>query len=141
MNFRSLLIAAIGACVGVAALETYYHFKTDGSREEIQQIVRDYIVAHPEVLQELMAEFEKRQQAADAEKARDAIKKNATALFNSSRQVVAGNPQGDVTLVEFFDYNCPYCKQAHGRHEFADQVGRQAARRLQGFPRARSRIG
>ncbi|MGZ3411332.1 MAG: DsbA family protein [Xanthobacteraceae bacterium] len=114
MNFRSLLIAAIGACVGVVALETYYHYRSGGSREEIQQIVRDYIVAHPEVLQESMAEFEKRQQAADAEKGRDAIKKNSDALFNSSRQVVAGNPQGDVTLVEFFDYNCPYCKQAHG---------------------------
>ncbi|MGZ5854356.1 MAG: DsbA family protein, partial [Xanthobacteraceae bacterium] len=76
MNFRSLLIAAIGACVGVVALETYYHYRSGGSREEIQQIVRDYIVAHPEVLQESMAEFEKRQQAADAEKGRDAIKKN-----------------------------------------------------------------
>lgn len=114
MNFKSLLIAAIGACVGVVALETYYHYSGGGSREQIQQIVRDYIVAHPEVLQESMAEFEKRQQVAEAEKARDAIKKNASALFNSSRQVVAGNPQGDVTLVEFFDYNCPYCKQAHG---------------------------
>lgn len=116
MDFRSLLMAAIGALVGVAALETYYHFGAAGgvsTRAQMEKVVRDYIVTHPEVLQESMAELEKRQTAADAEKTREAIKKNADALFNSARQVVAGNPQGDVTLVEFFDYNCPYCKQAH----------------------------
>jgi protein-disulfide isomerase len=115
MNLKPLLIAAIGACVGVAALETYYRFGgTAGgvSRPELHKIIRDYIVANPEVLQEAMAEFEKRQNVADAEKARDAIKRNASLIFNSPRQVVTGNKNGDVSLVEFFDYNCPYCKQA-----------------------------
>jgi protein-disulfide isomerase len=117
MDVKPLLIAAIGACVGVAGLETFYHYgpgRMGTSPNDMTQIIREYIVAHPEVLQESMAELEKRQTAADAEKARDTIKKNADALFNSTRQVVAGNPNGDVTLVEFFDYNCPYCKQAHG---------------------------
>jgi protein-disulfide isomerase len=117
MNLKSLLAAAVGICIGVAGIETYHRLNTETAsvpRDEIEQIVREYIVAHPEVLQESMAEFEKRQAVADAEKARGAIKKNSDALFNSSRQVVAGNPSGDVTLVEFFDYNCPYCKQAHG---------------------------
>ena len=59
-----------------------------------------------------MAELEKRQLAADAEKHRTAVKENADKLFNSSRHVTLGNPQGDVTLVEFFDYNCGYCKKA-----------------------------
>src|SRR5262249_1727426 len=114
MNLKTLLIAAIGACIGVVALETYHRYEGGGvsDRSEIQQIIRDYIVANPEILQEAMGELEKRQTAADAEKARDAVKRNATALFNSNRQAVGGNPQGDVTLVEFFDYNCPYCKQA-----------------------------
>jgi protein-disulfide isomerase len=64
------------------------------------------------VLQEAMAELEKKQQLAETEKARSAIKNHSDALFNSPRQVVLGNPQGDVTFVEFFDYNCGYCKRA-----------------------------
>ncbi len=59
-----------------------------------------------------MAELEKKQQVAEAEKARGAIKTHSEALFNSPRQVTLGNPQGDVTFVEFFDYNCGYCKRA-----------------------------
>jgi protein-disulfide isomerase len=64
------------------------------------------------VLQEAIAELEKRQAVADAEKHKTAVKDNAQELFNSSRHVVVGNPQGDVTFVEFFDYNCGYCKRA-----------------------------
>src|SRR5262249_7997548 len=50
--------------------------------------------------------------AAEAEKAKTAIKTNEQAIFSSPRQVTIGNAQGDVTLVEFFDYNCGYCKRA-----------------------------
>jgi protein-disulfide isomerase len=79
---------------------------------EIEKIVRDYLVSHPEVLQEAMAELEKRQAAGEAEKHQAAVKEHAQALFSSPRQVVIGNPKGDVTFVEFFDYNCGYCKRA-----------------------------
>jgi len=81
-------------------------------RGEIESIVREYLIAHPEVLQEAMAELEKRQAAAESEKHKDAVKQHAQALFSSPRQVVLGNPQGNVTFVEFFDYNCGYCKRA-----------------------------
>jgi protein-disulfide isomerase len=83
-------------------------------RGEIEKIIKDYLIKHPEVLQEAMAELEKKQQVAETEKARSAIKNNAEAIFNSPRQVTLGNPQGDVTFVEFFDYNCGYCKRALG---------------------------
>ena len=59
-----------------------------------------------------MAELDKRQQDADAEKHRAAVKENKATLFNSPHQVVLGNPQGNVTMVEFFDYNCGFCKRA-----------------------------
>ena len=74
--------------------------------------MREYLIAHPEVLQEAMAELEKRQAAGEAEKHQAAVKENATVLFSSPRQVNLGNPQGTVTFVEFFDYNCGYCKRA-----------------------------
>ena len=59
-----------------------------------------------------MNELDKRQTAAQAEKHKAAIKQYSDALFSSPRQVVLGNPNGNVTFVEFFDYNCGYCKRA-----------------------------
>src|SRR5260370_32283970 len=81
-------------------------------RGEIERITREYLVQHPEVLQEAIAALEKRQQTADAEAQQAAVKENAATLFGSQHQVALGNPQGDVTMVEFFDYNCAYCKRA-----------------------------
>src|SRR5438477_11860824 len=85
---------------------------TPSQRGEIEQIVREYLLNHPELLQEVIAEIDKRQASADAEKHRAAIAEHQDLIFNSPRQVTIGNPQGDVTLVEFFDYNCGYCKRA-----------------------------
>ena len=79
---------------------------------EIQSIVREYLIAHPEVLQEAMSELEKRQGMAEAEKHKAAVKEYSQAIFSSPRQVNLGNPDGNVTFVEFFDYNCGYCKRA-----------------------------
>jgi protein-disulfide isomerase len=81
-------------------------------RGEIERVVHDYLVNHPEVLQEAMTELEKRQTAAEEEKHKTAVKQYSQALFSSPRQVVLGNPNGSITFVEFFDYNCGYCKHA-----------------------------
>jgi protein-disulfide isomerase len=105
------LIAAAALALVAATPSRAQDFST-AQRGEIEKIIRDYIIAHPEVLQEAMSELEKRQQAAELEKARAAVKVHSTALFSSPRQVTLGNPQGDVTFVEFFDYNCGYCKRA-----------------------------
>lgn len=103
------------AVAGALAMTTFSAGAQDFSpaqRGEIEKIIKDYLVKHPEVLQEVMAELEKKQALAESEKARSAVKNHSEALFNSPRQVVLGNPQGDVTFVEFFDYNCGYCKRA-----------------------------
>jgi protein-disulfide isomerase len=85
---------------------------SDGQRGDIETIVRNYLLAHPEVLEEAMGELNKRQAAAEAEKHEASITTNADAIFNSPRGVTLGNKDGDVTFVEFFDYNCGYCKRA-----------------------------
>jgi protein-disulfide isomerase len=85
---------------------------SDAQRGDIEKIIRNYLVAHPEVLEEAMGELSKQQAAAEAEKHEAAISSNAQAIFNSPRGVVLGNKDGDVNFVEFFDYNCGYCKRA-----------------------------
>ena len=85
---------------------------SEGQRGEIESIIRSYLIAHPEVLEDAMAELNKRQAAAEAEKHQASIAQNSEAIFNSPRGVVLGNKDGDVTFVEFFDYNCGYCKRA-----------------------------
>src|SRR3974377_1644774 len=79
---------------------------------EIENIVKNYLVQQPEGLQDAMEALDRRQKEAEADKARVTIKDNNATIFNSTHQVVLGNPQGKVTMVEFFDYNCAFCKRA-----------------------------
>ncbi|WP_315832482.1 DsbA family protein [Bradyrhizobium prioriisuperbiae] len=109
-TFRSLAIVALALCVAPVAVRAQSF--SDTQRGEIERIIKDYLVAHPEVLEEMSAELTKRQAVAEAEKHQAAVKKNADVIFNSPRGVVVGNRDGDVTFVEFFDYNCGYCKHA-----------------------------
>ena len=85
---------------------------SDAQNGDIEAIVKNYLLAHPEVLEEAMGELSKRQAAEEAEKHEASIAENAKTIFNSPRGVVLGNKDGDVTFVEFFDYNCGYCKRA-----------------------------
>jgi len=115
MSLKTVVTALASAAVAIVAVEAWHRLapgQNEISRTELPGIIREYIVGHPEVLQEAMAEFERRQAANDAEKARAAVKEHAQALFNSPHHVTLGNRNGDVTLVEFFDYNCGYCKHA-----------------------------
>lgn len=107
---RFLAPAALAAAVAIlpAAAASF----TDSQRGEIETIVKDYLLSHPEIMEDVSNELSKRQAAADAVKHQEAVKKNADTLFNSPRGVVLGNRNGDVNFVEFFDYNCGYCKRA-----------------------------
>jgi protein-disulfide isomerase len=113
MTIKSRIAFAAAVSLGLAgaAPAVAQSFSAD-QREEIGKIIKDYLLTHPEVMQDVMAELEKRQQSADAEKHRAAVVENKTTLFSSPHQVVLGNPQGNVTMVEFFDYNCGFCKRA-----------------------------
>lgn len=84
----------------------------DGDKAKIEQIVRDYLLNNPEIILEVQQALEARQQAQARERAEKALVENKEAIFNSRNQGVIGNPEGDVTVVEFFDYNCGFCQRA-----------------------------
>lgn len=83
-------------------------------REAIGEIVREYLLENPEIMRDVFAELERREVAAQETRQREALTESAELLFRSPDDVVLGNPDGDVTLVEFFDYNCGFCKRALG---------------------------
>jgi protein-disulfide isomerase len=104
----AVFVAALGFVFSAAPAGAL----TDKDRPEIEAIVRDYLLKNPEVLRDALDVLEKRQTQEEQNKQRKAISSNAKLIFESARGPSFGNPQGDVTLVEFFDYNCGYCKRA-----------------------------
>jgi len=85
----------------------------DAERAAFGQEVRAYLLQNPEVIFEAIQILEQRRAVAARHADRDLIVANADALFNDGYSFVMGNPNGDVTLVEFLDYRCGYCKRAH----------------------------
>lgn len=84
---------------------------TAEQKAALHQLVREVLVSNPEILIEAMNALETKQQAEAGKVAKAAIVANRKAIFEDGVSYVAGNPQGDVTIVEFFDYRCGYCKQ------------------------------
>lgn len=106
----------IAACLLMAPLATgpatAQEATTELGREEIETIVRDYIADHPEVVVEALREWQRQAEARDQEAARQALADNAEAIYDDQGTPFAGNPEGDVVIVEFFDYRCGYCRHS-----------------------------
>jgi protein-disulfide isomerase len=85
---------------------------TSEQKEAFGRFIREYLVSNPEIVKDAIEELDKREKLAETAVREKALAKQADKVFNSSNQAVVGNPDGDVTLVEFFDYNCGYCKQS-----------------------------
>ena len=76
----------------------------DGQRKEIESVVREYLLNNPEILQEISQTLEQKQKQAEDEQRKGALVANAELIFRDKADFVAGNPNGNVTMVEFFDY-------------------------------------
>jgi len=87
---------------------------TPAQKTEIEKLVHDYIVTHPEVIKEAIQALQAKEEQGKADAQTQAVLQNKDAIYNDPDTPVAGNPMGDVTVVEFFDYHCPYCKAVAG---------------------------
>ena len=100
----------LGAAVAPAKADTRFD---ESQKREIRSIVRDYLIRNPEVIVEAIKEMRRRAEAAKEAAIEKAIAENRDALLRSAADPVGGNRKGTATVVEFFDYNCGWCKRAY----------------------------
>jgi protein-disulfide isomerase len=101
-------VASVTLAGAARAEETF----TAAQKQGIEKIIHDYLITKPEVIREAIDELKKREDAAELAMREKVMNDQGDKLLRSPNQAVVGNPDGDVTLVEFFDYNCGYCKQS-----------------------------
>ena len=104
------IVLAFGLCTAVRAGEA----PDAARRQEIETVVREYLRAHPEVVLEALQEMERKEQERQRAQRVEAIRAHLAQLTQDPGSPVGGNPQGRVTIVEFFDYQCGYCKREVG---------------------------
>ncbi len=85
---------------------------SDAEREGFNEAVKTYLLENPEILIEAMSVLEERRVAAEAQNDSAMVQTNAEAIFDDGYSWVGGNPDGDITVVEFMDYRCSYCRKA-----------------------------
>jgi protein-disulfide isomerase len=105
-------LAVVGVVFAAPAAPLAADAFTAQQKAGVEKIIHDYLVANPEVIREAIDELKKREEAAELAMREKAVNDLGDKIGNSANQAVVGNPDGDVTLVEFFDYNCGYCKQS-----------------------------
>ena len=109
-NFCRALPVLLCLATPLAALEL--DSMTDAERQMLRDEIRTYLLENPEVLMEAIDILQQRQDAAQLDADRQLALAHTDALFNDGVSWEGGNPDGDITLVEFMDYRCTYCKQA-----------------------------
>ncbi|MBP2311140.1 DsbA family protein [Azospirillum soli] len=105
---KALLLAAALAAFSPAIVQA--QAVDEAQRKAIEGVVRDYLMKNPEVILEAIEALQQREKTAEAERAQKALVDNKAALFQNPADPAIGNALGDVTVVEFFDYQCGYCK-------------------------------
>ena len=112
---RSLIAIALTTCMTVSYADTASSSQdatfTAQQKQAIENVIHDYLVENPEILIEASQALQKKQAASEKKNALVAIKANFNDLFHDANTPIAGNPDGDIYLVEFYDYQCGHCKQ------------------------------
>ncbi|ACI98359.1 DsbA family protein [Rhodospirillum centenum] len=129
-SVAAALLAAFLA--GTAALPASAAEPLD--RKAVEQIVREYLLANPEIILEAVQALEKKQQDESAAATVEAIRSNREQLTASKASPVLGNPKGDLVLVEFFDYQCGYCKHSQPERNAALKEDGKVKLVLKEFP-------
>ncbi|MFK7869487.1 MAG: DsbA family protein [Roseobacter sp.] len=114
---RSLICLAFLGTMLTPASALDLSAMTDAEREAFREEVRAYLMENPQVILDAVNSMEERQAAAQAVADVERIAENAEAIFNDGFSYVGGNPDGDITVVEFLDYRCGFCKRAFGEIE------------------------
>lgn len=107
---KATVLAAFGLTLMLGSAARAEQPASPLPREEIEKIVREYLLREPEIIYEAIQELQQRRAVAEAQRQQQAIEANKKALVANADDPVFGNPDGDVTLVEFFDYRCGYCR-------------------------------
>jgi len=107
--FRWLLAAVLLAAAPASALADGDAL-TPAQKTAVETMIHDYLMSHPEVIVQSVKGAQQADEAQAATATRQAIKARHAELYSDPTSPVGGNPKGDVTIVEFFDYRCPYCK-------------------------------
>lgn len=106
-------IMGLSLALGLAAAPAGVHAQmSQAQRGEIESVIRDYLIKNPEVLRDALIELDRRAKSEEETQRRQAVDQLGEKIFASKHQVVVGNPKGTIDLVEFYDYNCGFCKRA-----------------------------
>jgi len=115
MAFPTLRLAAAGLAIALAAATALPAAAfDDAQRQEIGKIVREYLLANPEVMLEVQQALESKQKAEQAASQQKALSEQKELIFSSAHQTEIGSADAPITIVEFFDYNCGFCQRALG---------------------------
>src|SRR5208283_4121258 len=117
LEFGMKLIAALGLAATLAGAVTSAAPAraddfTPAQKQELGAFIRDYLVNNPEVLRDAIEALDKHDKATTEAERQKAVASKSGPLFSSKYQATIGNPKATATLVEFFDYNCHFCKGA-----------------------------
>jgi protein-disulfide isomerase len=108
---RGLSLAA-GMALMLSGAPAQAQSLTPDQKKAVTDLIRETLLKNPEIIQEALVELERRNTVAQAQAQRSAVTAEKARLVDPATSVIVGNPQGDVTIVEFMDYNCGFCKRA-----------------------------